>query len=190
MTSIQYRMYLLILKLLAPVLVYLSLALDSNMSSHAQSSKTSDQNIVTQITADEAQWNWKLGKLNAKGKVTLKYDFLTISCDQAEVTFDQAKQGIIGDLKDLSTLSLRRVVAEGQVKVLYKKLTLKAHRIVYRHVSQVLRVDGQLSGQWGDHTLGGRDLVIELNKDMAKVQKINIEVTWPTTKMRQGVFDR
>lgn len=171
-------------------LIEFASAQGSDEAVYTKLSKRSKSSGSTKIVADEANWNWEKREFNVKGSVNLQHGPLKITCVKATVTFDKGEALEKAQTFDLNKLKLKHISAQGLVRVTHKSLSLSAKNIDYSHSKMMVTVHGSLRGQWGDHRLSGQDLVINLKTETASVKRVEFNLLWPQSDIKQSLWGR
>lgn len=156
------------------LLFFLSLSITLSMFSgaSAQTKQQSNISLKSQLSADQATWDWEQNRFLLKGKVSLKLKVkgqtLKLNCDEASLYIKQKVQDLYQKiLPELNQDSLQKLVVKGRVELKYKSLFIKTNELEYEHVSGKLNVSGLLKGRWGENRLVGRNLMINLHQGQA-----------------------
>ena len=171
-------------------LIELASAQGLNEAVQSQLLKRSKADKSTKIVADEANWNWEKREFNVKGSVSLQHGPLKITCAKATIIFDKDEALEKTQVFDINKLKLKHIRAQGRVRIKHKSLSLRAKRIDYSHSKMMLTVHGSLRGKWGGHRLSGQDLIINLKAEAASVKRVEFNLLWPQSDIKQSLWGR
>ncbi len=149
----------------------------------------------SQLSADQATWEWDKARFNLSGNVSLQLQLaegvLTLKCQQAKIYLktEQATQQRIS-IPELNQDSFYKLEVEGTIKLRFEALTIKAQRIDYDHLSGWLVARGDIQGQWKSNRLTGKDLRLNLKQGNAELLKPNLRFIWAKEKLKQSIWGR
>ncbi|MAD59961.1 MAG: hypothetical protein CMH49_00415 [Myxococcales bacterium] len=174
---------------------YLALFLGFSCLSFAQKSHQSESSSRSLLSAEEAEWDWKDGRFQLTGNVSLKLKIkdqtLSLKCQEASLYLKQNGEDPLRQaLPEFSQDSLQKIIVKGAVELRYNSLLIKTAELVYEHTSGIVIVKGLLKGQWGDQRLSGQDLRLNIHQSQALLSKPKFKFLWTKDTHKKSIWGR
>lgn len=155
--------------------------------------------LTTRFNARVVEWDPQAQALKARDQVRLIQGELSVTCASAMVEFRGAEHKSTGQVSQqiaqptsLEALALKRIRANGQVRVRFRDLHLSASAIDYDHINETLEVTGPIVGRWGQARLRGTHLTLSLATQTARAEQVEVSIPLPQfvpQRVREKVRD-